>query len=151
MLRASIEYQGGEGDLRAVTEGAKAADSGVAHGEALTAFAEAAVRGDPAELATARDTLRDVAGSAVLVDAAGVVGNFQRMVRIADGAGISLDTSVGILAEDFREELGLDQFESAGRSKRLSTLTRTLSPLLRGAARIGLRAIGRRARRRAGV
>jgi len=151
MLRASIEYQGGEGDLRAVTEGAKAADSGVAHGEELTAFAEAAVRGDPAELATARDALRDVAGSAALVDAAGVVGNFQRMVRIADGAGISLDTSVGMMSEDFREELGLDRFESAGRSKGLSGLTRALAPLLRGAARIGLRTIGRRARSRAGV
>ncbi|MBW2294789.1 MAG: hypothetical protein JRG94_21125 [Deltaproteobacteria bacterium] len=151
MLRASIEYLGGEGDLRAITEGAKAADSGVAHGEELTAFAEAAVRGDPAELATARDSLRDVAGSAALVDAAGVVGNFQRMVRIADGAGISLDTSVGMMSEDFREELGLDQFESAGRSKGLSALTRALAPVLRGAARLGLRTIGRRARNRAGA
>ncbi len=151
MLRASIEYQGGEGDLRALTEGAKAADSGVAHGEELTAFAEAAVRGDPAELATARDTLRDVAGAAALVDAAGVVGNFQRMVRIADGAGISLDTSVGMLSEDFREELGLDQFESAGRSKDLGVVTRAFAPLLRGAARIGLRTIGRRARSRSGA
>jgi hypothetical protein len=151
MLRASIEYQGAEGNLLAVTEGAKAADSGVAHAEELTAFAEAAVRGDPAQLATARDTLREVAGSAVLVDAAGVVGNFQRMVRIADGAGISLDTSVRMMSEDFREELGLDQFESAARSKELSRLARLLAPILRGAAWLGLRAIGRRARRRAGA
>jgi len=151
MLRASIEYQGGEGDLRAVTEGAKASDCGVAHAEELTAFAEAAVRGDPAQLATARDALRDVAGSAALVDAASVVGNFQRMVRIADGAGISLDTSVSMMAADFREELGLDRFESAGRTKELSTVTRALAPLLRGAARFGLRAIGRRSRNRAKV
>lgn len=151
MLRASIEYQGSEGDLRAITEGAKAADSGVAHGEQLSAFAEAAVRGDPAELASARDALRDAAGPAALVDAAGVVANFQRMVRIADGAGISLDTAVGMLSEDFREELGLDQYPSAGRSGKLGRLTRALAPVLRGGARLGLRAIGRRARNRAGI
>ena len=71
------------------------------------------------------------------------------MVRIADGAGISLDASVGMLSEDFRGDIGLDQFESAGRSKGLSQLQRVMAPVLRGAARIGLRTIGRRARRRA--
>lgn len=150
MLRASIEYQGGTGDLRAVTEGSKAADSGVTHGEALTTFAEAAVQADPAALASARDALRAAAGSAVLVDAAGVIANFQRMVRIADGAGISLDTSVGMLSEDFRHELGLDRFESAGRSRELGRLARAFAPALRGAARIGLRVSGRRTRKRAG-
>lgn len=147
MLRASVEYNGTEADLRAITEGSKSGDSGVAHGAELTAFAEAAVKRDEAALATARDTLRSVAGSAAVVDAAGVIGNFQRMVRIADGAGIALDTSVVMLSSDFCEELGLDDFESAGRTGQLGGIQRTLAPLLRGAAKMGIGFMGRRSRR----
>jgi hypothetical protein len=87
MLRASIEYHGTDGDLRAVTQGSKIGDSGIAHGETLVTFAEAAVTGDSAQLATARDAVRAAIGSDGLVDAAAVIGNFQRMVRIADGTG----------------------------------------------------------------
>ena len=148
MLRASIEYQGSKGDLRAVTEGAKAADSGVAHAEELTAFVEAALGDDPLALSGARDRLRQVAGSAALVDVAGVVANFQRMVRIADAAGISLDVSVGLLSEGFRRQLGLDRFESAGHSRKLGWYQRALAPGLSRGVGLGLRTIGRRARRR---
>jgi uncharacterized protein (DUF2236 family) len=157
MLRASIEYlndgsgAGSENDLRAITEGSKAADIGVRYSAELTSFAEASVQGDAASLATARDTLRDVMGSEALVDAAGVVANFQRMVRIADGAGITLDAAVGMMSENFREELGLDQYETAGRSRGLGAIQRVLSPLLRGVAHLGLRTMGRRARNRADV
>ena len=40
MLRASIEYSGADGGLDGISEGAKAGDAGIAHGELLTAFAE---------------------------------------------------------------------------------------------------------------
>ena len=46
MLRASSNYHGLDDNLRAVTEGATAGDSGVVHGEQLIRFAEAAVRSD---------------------------------------------------------------------------------------------------------
>jgi hypothetical protein len=147
MLRASIEYHGSQGDLRAITEGSKSGDSGVLHGVELTAFAEAALQGDPASLATARDNLRAVAGSQAVVDAAGVIANFQRMVRIADGAGISLDAPVGMMSSDFREALGLESFASAERSRELSHLQRIVAPLLRRVANFGLRRVGRRSRR----
>jgi len=149
MLRASIEYSGADAKLAGIAEGAKAGDAGIEHGERLTAFADAAVKGDAAELATAREALREAAGSGVLVDAAAVVGNFERMVRIADGAGIPLDGVVTALSGDFREELGLEEFES----RRLVTggastaLTRLFGPALRVAAGVGLRIAGRRARR----
>ncbi|MFT5694794.1 MAG: hypothetical protein ACI9QQ_000769 [Myxococcota bacterium] len=146
MLRASVEYNGTEANLRAITEGSKSGDSGVVHGAELTAFAEAAVSRDEAALATARDTLRSVAGSAAVVDAAGVIGNFQRMVRIADGSGIALDTSVVMLSGDFREELGLDDFDSAGHTKELGGIQSTLAPLLRGVVKLGLGFMGRRSR-----
>jgi len=148
MLRASIEYHGREGDLRAVTEGAKAGDGGVPHGERLTSFAEAAVAGDRAALTTARDALRAAMGSAALVDAAGVVGNFQRMVRIADGAGIELDAVMVGASDDFREEIGLEGFASR-RKSRQGPLGRWAAPVLRQVAKLGLRSAGRRRRRRA--
>ncbi|UCE87537.1 MAG: hypothetical protein JSU66_07440 [Deltaproteobacteria bacterium] len=147
MLRASIEYSGKEADLGGISEGAQAGDAGIAHGARLTAFADAAVQGDPAELAAARDALRDAAGSAVVVDAAGVVGNFERMVRIADGTGIPLDGIVGVVSTDLREALGIDAFRSR-RLARSEAFTRLLGPPLRGALHGALRVAGRRRRRR---
>jgi hypothetical protein len=147
MLRASIEYSGSGADLQGISEGAKAGDSGIEHGERLTAFADAAVQGDPAELATARDALRDAAGSAALVDAAAVIGNFERMVRIADGTGIPLDGMVTALSGDIREDLGLETYQSR-RLTGSSGVVQLLGPALRGVAGVVLRIAGRRARRR---
>ncbi len=144
MLRASIEYEGTDGQLSGISGGSKAGDAGIEHGERLTAFADAAVNGEPAALDAARDALRAAAGSARVVDAAGVIGNFERMVRIADGTGIPLDGLVEIMSDDFREELGLEKFESR-RTTRASLIRRTFGPLMRGAIRTGLRLAGRRA------
>jgi hypothetical protein len=147
MLRASIEYSGSEAGLSGISEGAKAGDAGIEHGERLTAFADAAVQGDAAQLATARDALREAAGSVALVDAAAVVGNFERMVRIADGTGIPLDGIVDALSGDFRQELRLDDFQSR-RLAPAGRIARVLQPALRGVANRALRWAGRRRRRR---
>jgi len=144
MLRASIEFHGREGDLRALTSGSKLGDAGIPHGERLCAFAEAAVAGDAAQLATARDALRAAAGSAALVDAAAVVGNFQRMERIADGTGIPVDAPVRALSGDFRE--GLESFATR-RGADAGLLASAAAPLLRGLAWLALRIAGRRSRR----
>jgi hypothetical protein len=146
MLRASIEYSGSGAELAGISEGAKAGDAGIEHGALLTSFADAAVKGDPAELATARDALRIAAGSAAVVDAAGVIGNFERMVRIADGTGIPLDSVVDVLSSDFRNELGVERFSS----RRLSSSNRLVGafgPAIRGIARTALRLAGRVGRR----
>ena len=88
------------------------ADSGVPHGSLLTAFAEAAVRRTDA-LPGLRDQIAAELGVQELVDAAGVVANFQRMVRIADGCGIPLDEFTKDATDDCREELGLYEYASA--------------------------------------
>jgi hypothetical protein len=49
----------------------------------------------------------------VLVDAAGVAANFQRMVRIADSMGIPIDDTESDLGKSVRSELDLGRFASA--------------------------------------
>jgi hypothetical protein len=146
MLRASIEYSGADADLRGIAEGADAGDAGILHGAQLTAFADAAVQGEAAELETARDALRGAAGSAAVVDAAGVIGNFERMVRIADGTGIPLDGIVDALTADIRGELGIEDLESR-RLSQSGPLAAVAQPVIRGVVNAGLRFAGWRKRR----
>ncbi|MBM4382833.1 MAG: hypothetical protein FJ091_05635 [Deltaproteobacteria bacterium] len=135
MLRASVEANRGEVDLRAISEGAKDDSVGVAQAAELTAFAEAALRGDAAALASARDALRAKAGSALVVDAAGVIGNFERMTRIADGTGIPLDPAPMLASSDFRAALGLDAYASAANTAPAPWWRRAMTPLLAPAAK----------------
>jgi hypothetical protein len=84
----------------------------------LTAFAEAVASMDEAALTAARSALADSAGAAVLVDAAGVAGNFQRMVRIADSMGIPVDDTENEMQNEIREKLDLYRFRSSENSRR---------------------------------
>ena len=77
-------------------------------------FAESLARRDAAALDAARQALFDAAGSSVLVDAAGVAANFQRMVRIADSIGIPVDDMTTEVGQQVRADLNLTAFTSAG-------------------------------------
>ena len=143
MLRESIERDGAEADLRAITDDAAAAGSRIPGAEVLVAFANAAVGDDEGAIPEARDRVRDALGSAALVDAAGVIGNFERMVRIADGTGISIDAPIDVMSADLRHEIGINAFSSAeGRGKN-GALRRLAAPLLRRLAKRALRARSR--------
>ena len=112
MLRVSALSTGNtELNLHSVTA-ANEAHSGVPGGDALLAFAEAAVTGG-AGLQSARNRLRQELGEAALIEAAAVVGNFERMTRIADGAGIPIDERNLEMTQDVRDLLALDRFVSA--------------------------------------
>lgn len=56
-------------------------------------------------------------GYEALVDAAAVIGNFQRMNRIADASGLELDAPVRALSGGLREELGINEFSTAANTK----------------------------------
>ena len=86
-------------------------DSGVEHGEVLLRFSDAAV-GRTAELAQAREALNSAMGPEAVVDCAATIANFQRMVRIADGCGIPLDTFSRQESAKWRDGLGIDNFRS---------------------------------------
>ena len=130
LLRASGEVSGNTVDVHAVTEAAAATDSRVDHAESLVAFADAAVARDEESLERSRRELLEKVGPEGLVDAAGVVGNFQRMVRIADATGIPLDAPMSLITEDLRRDLGIDRYGSAANSSPAGPLRRALGRAL---------------------
>jgi hypothetical protein len=137
--------------VHAVIDGKAAASSGVAHAEILVAFAEAVVGRDDLALAGARRALLDAVGPEALVDAAAVVGNFQRMVRIADATGIALDAPLDAVSADVRRELDLGRFGAASNTPVAGPLRRAAGRALRTVLSAGLRTAGRISRRRRGI
>jgi len=113
MLRVSAQTTGTEIDLTGINGDADGAARGIPFGSELMRFGEAIALREPARLANARTALFEQAGSRVLVDAAGVAANFQRMVRIADSTGIPVDDTTSALGRDVRATLGLERFPGA--------------------------------------
>ena len=116
MLSLSMQTQAADVDLAGVVEGAQAVDERVPHGQTLARFAEAVVLGSDEELASARDAVVAAVGPAGFVDAACVVGNFERMVRVAGATGIPLDASAVDATTELREALGLNEYAMAART-----------------------------------
>ena len=80
---------------------------------ALLAFSEALVSGDEMALTRARERVQAELGLEQLVDAAAVVSNFERMVRIADATGIVLDRPLEEASTELRAELALDDWQQS--------------------------------------
>jgi len=133
MLRASSQVEGNPANLASVVEGANT-ESDVASGEALLDFAEVALGDDSEDIEQARNTVVEEMGEAAMVDAAGIIANFQRMVRIADGTGIPLDEPVAMVTQDLRSNLGINDYGSADNTPALALpkklLGKMLSPIL---------------------
>jgi hypothetical protein len=112
MLRASTQDDIGDNlNLHAVIDGANT-DSGVPHSSELINFVDGALTGTP-DLATARSKLVEAAGAEVTADAAAVIGNFQRMTRIADSTGIPVEEATAAMTTDLRNDLRLNDFVTA--------------------------------------
>ncbi len=105
-------------------------ESGVDHARALAAFADAAVQGSATEIDETREVLVAAIGFPAMVDAAGVIGNFQRMNRIADGTGLELDAPMRALTGEVGETLGLRKFASAENTKQTGITVRVLGKLI---------------------
>ena len=134
MLRASSKVNGEDVDLGVVTTG-DATTSGVPGETQLLALVEATLQGGTDDdIASARNNLAGKLGVAAMIDAAAVIGNFERMTRIADGTGIPLDDMMAALTVDIRAELDLNSFSSAGYTPQVNplkaALVRLLQPLM---------------------
>lgn len=116
MLRVSSQTTEREFDYDAIAEGSEAGPSGVPHGEIMVAFTEAVVARDEERMDELRGRLREQMGDPAFGDVCGVIANFHRMVRIADGTGISLDERMMAATEDLRGDLGINDYGSARNS-----------------------------------
>jgi hypothetical protein len=130
LLRASGKVQSGGVDIQAVIDSDAADASGIAHAAVLSAFAEAAVRGSEEDLRQARTAVISAMGHPAMIDAAGVIGNFQRMNRIADGIGLELDAPMRALTTDVGATLGLRNFSSAANTQKNGFLTTMVGKLV---------------------
>lgn len=79
----------------------------------LASFAGAVAERNTQKILQTRDQLVEIAGEAVMIDAAAVAANFQRMVRIADSMGIPIDEKNVVPGAAIREALNLSRFASA--------------------------------------
>jgi hypothetical protein len=113
MLSWSAEILESSVNLKMVVGDDSSPGGDVEHARELMNFAEAIASRNELALETSRSALLDDAGPAVMVDAAAVAANFQRMVRIADSTGIPLDERNVDISAGIREELGLGRFRSA--------------------------------------
>jgi hypothetical protein len=113
MLRVSAMTTETEIEISAVGGDEQAAERGIEFGLELMKFAENVALRDAQGLVQSRQALLNVAGPKVLVDAAGVAANFQRMVRIADAIGIPVDDMESEIGQQVRQELTLERFASA--------------------------------------
>ena len=116
MLSLSMQTKGEDVDLSGIVEGADAVDARVPHGKTLARFAEAVILGSDGELTSARAAVLDAVGGDAFVDAAAVIGNFERMVRVADATGIPLDAPTTENTAALREALGLNAYGMAART-----------------------------------
>ena len=113
MLSLSADITESDVNLKMINGDDSATVGDVEYASVLMKFAEAVASRDETTLANARTALLEEAGAKVLVDAAAVAANFQRMVRIADSTGIPLDDKSAALAERAINELDLTRFASA--------------------------------------
>ena len=135
MLSLSAELSQASVDMQLVNGEQVTSDGDVAHARALADFAGAIAQRDEAALVHSRSILEQEAGAEVVVDAAAVAANFQRMVRIADCTGIPLDTAAAAMSADVRKELELGRFHSAQNTPRDDWKVKLLSKFARPLAR----------------
>jgi hypothetical protein len=111
MLRASTEVTSVPLDARAITD--PSVDPLLPAGAVLLRFVEAVIR-DGADLNEARAGVHESLGATGLVDAAGVIGNFEMMNRIADATGMPVGKGTLKRTEEWRAHLGLNRFNPLG-------------------------------------
>lgn len=116
LLRASGEQEAADYDLTAITDRSK--DSGVLHGELLTALAEQTAGSAWGDLRKTLTSAIDAMGHQAAVDALVVASAFNGITRVADATGIPLDENTDQTTAEMRNLIGLDAFQYARKSAR---------------------------------
>lgn len=111
MLRASAAKNGLEVNLLAITD--RNVELGMENGAVLLAFADACVGNDAIALNHARAELVAKMGGNALVQASAIAGNFSMNDAAANAIGIPMESLFLGDSEDYRQDLGINDFPSA--------------------------------------
>lgn len=110
MLSWSAQNSGITWDPRSITDAT--VDPLLNGGRELVDFVDAAHGSDDEVMASARRELRDALGEAAMVDAAGVIGNFNQMNRLADATGMPVGPGSMRHSEELRAATGIERFHA---------------------------------------
>lgn len=108
MLRASSSVISIDLDPRAITD--RSRDPLVPAGPALLDFVDAVLTGTVDDRSVARARVIDEVGPTGLVDAAGVIANFEMMNRIADATGMPVGKGTLKRTAEWRALIDIDRF-----------------------------------------
>ena len=108
MLRASAQITTVPLDPRGITD--RSVDPLIPKGGILLDFVDAVLSGEEPARQTSRAAVLDELGPTGLVDASGVIANFEMMNRIADATGIPVGQGTLKRTVEWRELVGIDQF-----------------------------------------
>ena len=131
LLRVNSQVSGDDTDLDAIVD--TDVDSGIPNGSLLSQLVDTTLRPEEHEAeagSQVRQDICDAMGADALVDASAIIGNFQRMVRIADGTGIPLDKPVAVMSAEIRESLGINRFGSAGLTPKVGIVQKWLGRVM---------------------
>jgi hypothetical protein len=103
---------GDDYDLSAVMDGEAAAESGVAEGDLMNAFAEGVCHRDPDQTAAARAGIVAALGDKAMSDAAAVIAAFNAYPRAADATGLPLEDAKAEGTVEMRAEFGFDSLDT---------------------------------------
>jgi len=106
MLRASTEVTSTPLDPRSITD--RSVDPLLPDGSILLDFVDAALIGDDSERSATRSAVLAVVGPTGLVDAAGVIANFEMMNRIADATGMPVGKGTLKRTAEWRDLIGIN-------------------------------------------
>ena len=109
MLSWSSEITNTPVDLRAITD--PCVDPLMPGGVALVGYVDAVLSQSVEGIAKASEKVGAELGGAGLVDAAGVIGNYQMMNRVADATGVPVGRASRARNAELIDSLGLDRFD----------------------------------------
>ena len=86
------------------------ARTGIKGESCLISLADGFYSDNQEDLTVARDRVEKELGISALVDAAGIIGIFDGIVKVADATGIPLEKDKIIASQEIRLSLGIDKF-----------------------------------------
>ncbi|MGI9610020.1 MAG: hypothetical protein ACR2NL_06970 [Acidimicrobiia bacterium] len=107
MLRASAEITTTSLDPRSITD--RSVDPLLPSGLPLLDFVDAVLTGDEHQQVAARTAVLETLGPTGLVDATGVVANFEMMNHIADATGMPVGKGTLKRTAEWRKLIGIDR------------------------------------------